>query len=83
MTIARPGISLFRLMEKNSISRMHTKGFFLITALRGSVTGVCHPPPHHEIQSMNEFQYLEKMVLKAIHPFYTSHLLQSLHNLYF
>lgn len=32
---------------------------------------------------MNEFQYLEKMVLKAIQPFYTSHLLQSLHNLYF
>lgn len=85
MTIARPGISLFPLMEKNSISRMHTKGFFLITTLRGSVTAVCHPTPlsHHEIQSMNEFQYLEKMVLKAIQPFYTSHLLQSLHNLYF
>lgn len=84
MTIARSGISLLPLMEKNSISRVHTKGCFLITSLRGSVAAVCGgPPPHHEIQSMNEFQYLEKMVLKAIQPFYTSHLLQSLHNLYF
>lgn len=45
MTIARPGISLFRLMEKNSISSLRTKGFFLITTLRGSVAAVCHHPP--------------------------------------
>lgn len=59
-------------MEKNSISRVHTKGSFLITVLRGSVTVLFLPRSHREIQSMNEFQYLEKMVLKAIQPFYTS-----------
>lgn len=70
-------------MEKNSLSRVHTKGCFLITPLREAVTAVFPFLSHHEIQSMSEFQYLEKMVLKAIQPFYTPHLLQPLRNLYF
>lgn len=83
MTIARPGVSLFPLMGKNSVSSAYTKSCFLIATRRGSGPAMFPTLSHHEIQSTNEFQYLEKMVLKAIQPFHTSHLLQSLPNLYF
>lgn len=81
MTIARPG-KLISTNGKNSLQGAH-KGLLLNHSPREAVTAVFPFLSHHEIQSMSEFQYLEKMVLKAIQPFYTPHLLQPLRNLYF
>lgn len=82
MTIARLGISISINGKEFHLQGAH-KGLFL-NHYPQRICDCCFPfLSHHEIQSMNESQYLEKMVLKAVQPFYTSHLLQPRHNLYF